>query len=217
MLCSGSFDGTVRFYDLSSSTNPRFVCSVDVQNRVVCLQTIGGDLAVGTKERSTKIYSVNHNSDEWKHGVPERKVSSDQENLAKIESSLGEIMGLLEEYKQKMSSLTVINQLQKESEEKSKVVRKLQQEYESIQKENELLQQRLDDEQLKYDNVQSKLDDEAKLANCLFCCSRRRSVLFMPCGHLICCSDCILELQKRNQACPVCRKGIEVVLHCKLI
>ncbi|XP_022291924.2 baculoviral IAP repeat-containing protein 8-like [Crassostrea virginica] len=44
---------------------------------------------------------------------------------------------------------------------------------------------------------------ESKL--CKICCDRTIAIVFLPCGHLVCCGQCAPALKK----CPVCRKAIK--------
>ena len=57
--------------------------------------------------------------------------------------------------------------------------------------------------------VISKLEDIRELIKskdeCTVCMENQRSIVFMPCGHLICCQDCVKVLTK----CPICRAEIE--------
>lgn len=42
---------------------------------------------------------------------------------------------------------------------------------------------------------------------CCVCMERRRSVVFKPCEHMSCCSECSLKIKK----CPICRETINSV------
>ncbi|KAF3452033.1 hypothetical protein FNV43_RR08129 [Rhamnella rubrinervis] len=44
---------------------------------------------------------------------------------------------------------------------------------------------------------------------CVICLMRRRQSAFIPCGHLVCCQYCALELRREvSPRCPVCRQDI---------
>ena len=220
LLMSGSFDGSLRFYDVSQNyvSSPRFFHSLDLKEKVVCLQMIGGNLLiVGTKLGNVIIYEINPNSQESLiKQIDDSNMTELNYKIEKIENSLDFVIDTMEDYKKQMSNSSIISDLQNENKKKLKKAKKLQLQFEGITEENRLLQQRLDEEQKKYEILQSKIDDEAKLVNCLICTTRRRSVLIIPCGHFIACTTCIEELQKRNQSCPICRNEISVVLYCKL-
>lgn len=42
------------------------------------------------------------------------------------------------------------------------------------------------------------------LFRCKVCLDKAVSVVFLPCGHLVCCKDCALQIRK----CPICRKFV---------
>ena len=55
---------------------------------------------------------------------------------------------------------------------------------------------------------------------CIYCKFSRKEVLFLPCGHLICCKNCIvnfpnltpdLQIGKHRVKCPVCKKSVELI------
>ena len=55
------------------------------------------------------------------------------------------------------------------------------------------------------DQVQ-KLEDAHR---CKICLDREVGIVFLPCGHLVCCPKCAQELQaKREPLCPICRRRI---------
>lgn len=52
-----------------------------------------------------------------------------------------------------------------------------------------------------------KLEDAHR---CKICLDAEIGIVFLPCGHLVCCPDCAHEIQsKRDSLCPVCRRRIE--------
>ena len=55
---------------------------------------------------------------------------------------------------------------------------------------------------------QSSLEDERSSMTCKVCLDRRMEVVFVPCGHFVCCSSCSQSLHK----CPYCRKPITTAL-----
>ena len=45
---------------------------------------------------------------------------------------------------------------------------------------------------------------------CAICLSNPYEMLFQPCGHVCCCSDCSrILLDKWRPKCPICRKAVE--------
>ena len=52
---------------------------------------------------------------------------------------------------------------------------------------------------MKNSDYNGDLEDE-----CLICCDSKRDLLFMPCRHLVCCSECGSRMKK----CLVCRELI---------
>jgi len=45
---------------------------------------------------------------------------------------------------------------------------------------------------------------------CVVCCEAERSVLLVPCGHLVLCQSCWALMQKRKfMECPVCRVCVD--------
>ena len=56
--------------------------------------------------------------------------------------------------------------------------------------------------------------------SCIYCKFNRKQVLFLPCGHLICCKNCIvnfpnltpdLQIGKHRVKCPVCKKSVDLI------
>jgi Zinc finger, C3HC4 type (RING finger) len=62
-----------------------------------------------------------------------------------------------------------------------------------------------------------RTDEPETLANisaddnrCIICCEDRpRSVLFDPCGHVVCCKQCATTMMENKSQCPVCREPVE--------
>lgn len=40
---------------------------------------------------------------------------------------------------------------------------------------------------------------------CKICCEKMVAIVFLPCGHLVCCAQCAPALKK----CPMCRQPIK--------
>ena len=63
-------------------------------------------------------------------------------------------------------------------------------------------------------NIQIEISDpEAKreqedLETCIICQDQARTLVFLPCGHLISCAGCYLQIS----SCPICRSEIEAVV-----
>jgi len=51
--------------------------------------------------------------------------------------------------------------------------------------------------------MKEEVDDKTK---CLICCDRTKAIIFVPCGHRVCCVQCSNEVH----TCPVCRAPIEI-------
>ena len=54
------------------------------------------------------------------------------------------------------------------------------------------------------DDVSRSLEALEDAETCTVCLVEKRGVLFLPCGHLICCGEC----SERVDECPICRKVI---------
>jgi hypothetical protein len=52
-------------------------------------------------------------------------------------------------------------------------------------------------------------DEEKEDVDCKICFSKQRAVVFLPCGHFVCCSKCGLKVTK----CPMCRMAIMSIIH----
>jgi len=55
------------------------------------------------------------------------------------------------------------------------------------------------------------LDENSQLTEarlCKVCLDKAVPVVFTPCGHLVCCTECAEPLQ----TCPICRKDIQGML-----
>ena len=53
-------------------------------------------------------------------------------------------------------------------------------------------------------NLSSEVEKEKDLRICIICMDEEISHVFLPCGHAICCKNCINNIQK----CPNCRKNV---------
>jgi hypothetical protein len=51
--------------------------------------------------------------------------------------------------------------------------------------------------------VKEEVDDKAK---CLICFDRTKAIIFVPCGHRVCCTQCSSQVK----ICPICRANIEI-------
>ena len=54
------------------------------------------------------------------------------------------------------------------------------------------------------DDVSRSLEAHEDLETCTVCYVEKRGVLFLPCGHLVCCGEC----SERVHECPMCREDI---------
>lgn len=60
-------------------------------------------------------------------------------------------------------------------------------------------------------NDVAKADDE-----CIICVEgNKRTVLFVPCDHLVCCDACAHAWMENNPTCPVCREPVQDVRRIK--
>ena len=60
------------------------------------------------------------------------------------------------------------------------------------------------------DTLHRQVEKMQEAHMCKICLDAEIGVVFLPCGHLVCCSNCALEIQtKRSSICPVCRSHIE--------
>jgi hypothetical protein len=51
--------------------------------------------------------------------------------------------------------------------------------------------------------VKEEVEDKSK---CLICFDRTRGIIFVPCGHKVCCTQCSNQVKN----CPICRANIEI-------
>merc|ERR1712225_72005 len=58
------------------------------------------------------------------------------------------------------------------------------------------------------EQLQKKMDDEVRRTSYCGVCYARPFVWVFKCGHAKC-DECAVELQKRGQGCPECRKPLE--------
>lgn len=48
---------------------------------------------------------------------------------------------------------------------------------------------------------------------CVVCLRKRRRAAFIPCGHLVCCSECALTIERTpHPLCPMCRQDIRYMM-----
>ncbi|PUZ42577.1 hypothetical protein GQ55_9G593600 [Panicum hallii var. hallii] len=48
---------------------------------------------------------------------------------------------------------------------------------------------------------------------CVVCLRRRRKAAFIPCGHLVCCCNCALRMEREAEPlCPMCRQDIRYMM-----
>jgi len=52
--------------------------------------------------------------------------------------------------------------------------------------------------------------DSSSPGECIICMETKADILFVPCGHFICCSECLKGLLKKE--CPVCQKGYKHIM-----
>ncbi|XP_029446552.1 E3 ubiquitin-protein ligase MYLIP isoform X1 [Rhinatrema bivittatum] len=57
--------------------------------------------------------------------------------------------------------------------------------------------------------LQEKLQKLKEAMLCMLCCEEEIDSAFCPCGHMVCCEACAIQLQ----SCPVCRSSVEHVQH----
>lgn len=61
-----------------------------------------------------------------------------------------------------------------------------------------------------YASISGQEEEDDDLT-CIVCMDDERSVTFMPCGHQICCLDCVKKCRKTKGECPKCSRKIERV------
>ncbi|KAJ0242368.1 E3 ubiquitin-protein ligase SPL2 [Hirschfeldia incana] len=73
-------------------------------------------------------------------------------------------------------------------------------------------QQRPDEQRPDQPMVADETEDEDEIpdgALCVICVTRRRVPAFIPCGHVVCCRQCALTVEREvNPKCPVCLQCI---------
>ncbi|KAG9479224.1 hypothetical protein GDO78_012743 [Eleutherodactylus coqui] len=57
--------------------------------------------------------------------------------------------------------------------------------------------------------LQEKLRKLKEAMLCMVCCEEEINSAFCPCGHMVCCKGCAIQLQ----SCPVCRASVDHVQH----
>lgn len=53
-----------------------------------------------------------------------------------------------------------------------------------------------------------KIYGEDENNECIICFSEEKNIVFISCGHYVCCNNCAIECTKNNNKCPVCRKTV---------
>lgn len=72
------------------------------------------------------------------------------------------------------------------------------------------------DKRLREDTVEPAVDTTADDNRCIICAEdRQKSVLFIPCDHLVCCEVCARKLMTDKGVCPMCRDPVEDVRRVK--
>eukprot|EP00879_Flechtneria_rotunda_P025065 GHRR01026604.1.p1 GENE.GHRR01026604.1~~GHRR01026604.1.p1 ORF type:complete len:151 (-),score=26.01 GHRR01026604.1:959-1411(-) len=51
---------------------------------------------------------------------------------------------------------------------------------------------------------------------CVICMSAERDTTVLPCRHMCMCQPCAAALRTQTNKCPICRKGIESLMHIKI-
>ena len=55
-----------------------------------------------------------------------------------------------------------------------------------------------------------KIDHKyADAHRCKICLDAEIGIVFLPCGHIVCCPECAKKIQKGDCLCPICRKHIQ--------
>lgn len=69
-------------------------------------------------------------------------------------------------------------------------------------------------EAIKDTTSEKLLDDAPDDQACCVCSENKKTICFVPCGHLCCCPDCAKRLVGDGEPqCPICRKGITKAVH----
>ncbi|KAG2483097.1 hypothetical protein HYH03_018035 [Edaphochlamys debaryana] len=55
-------------------------------------------------------------------------------------------------------------------------------------------------------HAEELLDDESA---CVACMARLRNTILIPCGHLVLCAGCAVDVLGRSRCCPICRADVE--------
>lgn len=53
-------------------------------------------------------------------------------------------------------------------------------------------------------------------SDCVICMSEPRDTTVLPCRHMCMCNECAMAVQTQTNKCPVCRAGMESLLHIKI-
>lgn len=44
---------------------------------------------------------------------------------------------------------------------------------------------------------------------CDICAENSKNICFIPCGHIVCCSECSTNVEDNGNVCPICKQSIE--------
>ncbi|KAL6489297.1 hypothetical protein MHYP_G00030380 [Metynnis hypsauchen] len=66
-----------------------------------------------------------------------------------------------------------------------------------------------EEEEAVYEACREKLQRLQEALTCALCCEAQIDAAFCPCGHVVCCQKCAVQLQ----CCPVCRSEVDRVQH----
>lgn len=64
----------------------------------------------------------------------------------------------------------------------------------------------------KFNEKENRLED----LQCICCNENKRNVVFVPCGHSVCCNACSQKIKDSSNACPICRATVSCYVNYKL-
>jgi len=96
----------------------------------------------------------------------------------------------------------VVEQGEFEGEEKAKLLNELDHLKSELRNEKK---QKMEEEKGNVQHEDQVQHKEDKGNECSVCMENQPDVVFLPCGHVACCSQC----SDGVKACPICRKDIE--------
>lgn len=78
-------------------------------------------------------------------------------------------------------------------------------------KEDNLKEKLINSDKEKSDKIEDEKDNNDLSNCCIICLDKLKDTLFLPCKHLVCCSECSDKIFKNdnNKKCPVCTANIE--------